>query len=60
MSSQKLTYLAGSLDGNIHVKTSVRDIGGVEVLVRVTHSGLCGTESMTTLLVVVLDMKELV
>jgi len=26
------------------VKTSLRGIGGLEVLVRVTHSGLCGTD----------------
>jgi alcohol dehydrogenase (NADP+) len=44
MASQKLTYLAGGPDGKIHVKTSKRAIGGVEVLVRVTHSGLCGTD----------------
>ncbi|TVY44183.1 alcohol dehydrogenase [Lachnellula subtilissima] len=42
--SQKLTYLAGSPEGKIEVKTSVRVIGGIEVLVRVTHSGLCGTD----------------
>ena len=45
MASQKLTYLAGSPNGKIHVKTSVRAIGGVEVLVRVSHSGLCGTDA---------------
>jgi alcohol dehydrogenase (NADP+) len=45
MASQKLIYLAGSPDGKIHVKTSVRAIGGVEVLVRVTQSGLCGTDA---------------
>jgi len=45
MDSQKLTYLAGSPDGTIHVKTSQRAIGGVEVLVKVTHSGLCGTDA---------------
>ena len=44
MVSQKLTYLAGSPEGQIHVKTAVRAIGGVEVLIRVTHSGLCGTD----------------
>ncbi|TVY36397.1 alcohol dehydrogenase [Lachnellula occidentalis] len=42
--SQKLTYLAGSPEGRITLKTSVRAIGAVEVLVRVTHSGLCGTD----------------
>lgn len=43
MTSQKLTYLAGGPDGVIHVKSSLRGIGGLEVLVKVTHSGLCGT-----------------
>ncbi|TVY28775.1 NADP-dependent alcohol dehydrogenase [Lachnellula hyalina] len=42
--SRKLTYLAGSPEGEIQVKNSVRAIGGMEVLVRVTHSGLCGTD----------------
>ena len=45
MTSQRLTYLAGSPDGKIQVKSSVRAIGGLEVLVRVTHSGLCGTDA---------------
>jgi threonine dehydrogenase-like Zn-dependent dehydrogenase len=41
--SKSLTYLAGGPDG-IHVKQSVRAIGGVEVLLRITHSGVCGTD----------------
>lgn len=45
MASQNLTYLAGTPEGKIVVKTSVRAISGVEVLVRVTHSGLCGTDA---------------
>jgi D-arabinose 1-dehydrogenase-like Zn-dependent alcohol dehydrogenase len=44
MAGQKLTYLAGDPDGRIVVKTSMRAIGNLEVLVRVTHSGLCGTD----------------
>jgi D-arabinose 1-dehydrogenase-like Zn-dependent alcohol dehydrogenase len=44
MAEQRLTYLAGDPDGNIVVKTSMRAIGNLEVLVRVTHSGLCGTD----------------
>lgn len=44
MSSQVLTYLAGDADGKIHTKTATRAIGGLEVLVKVTHSGLCGTD----------------
>ena len=44
MAFKKLTYLAGGADGKIAVKTSLRAIGGVEVLIKVTHSGLCGTD----------------
>ncbi len=44
MASQQITYLAGTPDGKIIQKTAVRAISGVEVLVRVTHSGLCGTD----------------
>lgn len=45
MASQKLTYIAGDAEGKLHVKTSTRLIGDLEVLVRVTHSGLCGTDA---------------
>lgn len=45
MSPKPITYLAGSPDGQIHVKKSTRAVGGVEVLVRVTHSGVCGTDA---------------
>ena len=45
MASKTLTYLAGGADGKIRVKRSVRAVGGVEVVVRVTHSGVCGTDS---------------
>ncbi|KUJ20897.1 NADP-dependent alcohol dehydrogenase [Mollisia scopiformis] len=44
MAFQSLTYLAGDSDGRIHVKHSKRAIGGLEVLVRVSHSGVCGTD----------------
>ncbi|KAL2074480.1 hypothetical protein VTL71DRAFT_8258 [Oculimacula yallundae] len=44
MSLQKLSYLAGDPNGKIQLKTSQRAIGGVEVLVKVTHSGVCGTD----------------
>lgn len=44
MAARTLTYLAGGPDGKITVKQSIRAIGGVEVLVRVTHSGVCGTD----------------
>ncbi len=44
MAFQNLSYLAGDADGRVHVKLSRRAIGGLEVLVRVTHSGVCGTD----------------
>jgi alcohol dehydrogenase (NADP+) len=44
MTEQKLSYLAGDPDGKIVIKTSIRAIGNLEVLVRVTHSGVCGTD----------------
>jgi hypothetical protein len=44
MTPQKLTYLSGDPNGVIHAKSSLRNIGALEVLVRVTHSGLCGTD----------------
>jgi alcohol dehydrogenase (NADP+) len=45
MAEKVLTYLAGGPDGNIHAKTSTRAIGDVEVVVKVTHSGVCGTDA---------------
>ncbi len=45
MNLHSLTYLAGDADGKIHVKKSTRAIGGLEVLVKVTHSGVCGTDA---------------
>lgn len=44
MASRSLTYLAGGADGKIRVKTSVRSVSRVEVVVKVTHSGVCGTD----------------
>jgi len=44
MAEQELKYLAGGPDGKIVLKTSIRSIGNLEVLVKVTHSGLCGTD----------------
>ncbi|KAE8448164.1 hypothetical protein EG329_009768 [Mollisiaceae sp. DMI_Dod_QoI] len=44
MAFQNLSYLAGDADGRVHVKLSRRAVGGLEVLVRVTHSGVCGTD----------------
>ncbi|KAH6681749.1 NADP-dependent alcohol dehydrogenase [Halenospora varia] len=42
--AHELRYLAGSANGDIVNKISDRDVGGLEVLVRVTHSGVCGTD----------------
>jgi alcohol dehydrogenase (NADP+) len=44
MALQTLNYLAGDSNGEIHLKKSQRAIGGVEVLIKVTHSGVCGTD----------------
>ncbi|KAJ9151960.1 NADP-dependent alcohol dehydrogenase [Pleurostoma richardsiae] len=44
MATRKLTYLAGGEDGSIRVKTAVRAVGGLEVVVRITHCGVCGTD----------------
>ncbi|TVY13283.1 alcohol dehydrogenase [Lachnellula arida] len=40
----QITYLSGSPTGAILTKSSTRILGNREVLVRVTHSGLCGTD----------------
>ncbi|CZR54307.1 related to ADH7-NADP(H)-dependent alcohol dehydrogenase [Phialocephala subalpina] len=41
---ESILYLAGGAGGRIQLKYSQRAIGGLEVLVRVTHSGVCGTD----------------
>lgn len=41
---EKLTYLAGGPDGKVQVKTALRAMSGLEVLIKVTHSGVCGTD----------------
>jgi hypothetical protein len=45
MAAKILTYLVGDPDGKIHTKTSTRGISDVEVVVKVTHSGVCGTDA---------------
>ncbi|TVY85615.1 alcohol dehydrogenase [Lachnellula willkommii] len=40
----QITYLSGSPTGAILTKSSTRILGNREVLVKVTHSGLCGTD----------------
>jgi alcohol dehydrogenase (NADP+) len=42
--AQKLTFLVGNKEGRIEVKSSERAVGNLEVLVKVTHSGVCGTD----------------
>jgi len=44
MVSQEIKYLAGDPNGKIYIKHSTSFIGHLEVLVKVTHSGLCGTD----------------
>ena len=44
MTLHRLSYLAGDHDGKICLKSSLRAIGGLEVLVKVTNSGVCGTD----------------
>jgi threonine dehydrogenase-like Zn-dependent dehydrogenase len=40
----EFTVYKGSKDGRIVQGTTSKDVGPDEVLVRVTHSGLCGTD----------------
>lgn len=40
----EFTVYKGSKDGRIVQGTTSKEIGPDEVLVRVTHSGLCGTD----------------
>lgn len=38
------TVFKGSKEGKIVKSTTTREIGSDEVLIKVTHSGLCGTD----------------
>lgn len=38
------TVFKGTKEGKIEEATTTREIGHDEVLVRITHSGLCGTD----------------
>lgn len=38
------TVFKGSKDGSIKETTTTKDLGPNEVLIKVTHSGLCGTD----------------
>ncbi len=38
------TVFKGSREGKITKSTSIREIRPDEVLIRITHSGLCGTD----------------
>lgn len=44
MATQAITYLAGSPSGEIQLRKSERAIGNLEVVVKVSHSGVCGTD----------------
>lgn len=38
------TVFKGSENGDIVKSTTIRDVGPDEVLIKVTHSGVCGTD----------------
>jgi len=40
----EFTVFKGSKEGKIVKSTTKRELGADEVLIRVTHSGLCGTD----------------
>ncbi|KAF7547020.1 hypothetical protein G7046_g9139 [Stylonectria norvegica] len=44
MSTKILNYLAGGKDGAIRIKKTTRELGDLDVYVRITHSGVCGTD----------------
>lgn len=45
MSAETRTYLAGTPSGALERRTTPIDLGALEVLVRITHSGVCGTDA---------------
>ncbi|ERS97524.1 hypothetical protein HMPREF1624_05693 [Sporothrix schenckii ATCC 58251] len=44
MDGETRTYLAGSPSGALQRRTAIIALGALEVLVRITHSGVCGTD----------------
>ena len=40
----QFTVFKGSKEGRIVESTTTKDLGADEVLIKVTHSGLCGTD----------------
>ncbi|KJR82034.1 NADP-dependent alcohol dehydrogenase [Sporothrix schenckii 1099-18] len=44
MDGETRTYLAGSPSGALQRRTALIALGALEVLVRITHSGVCGTD----------------
>ena len=44
VATHKFTVFKGDSEGKIISATSERQVGADEVLVKITHSGLCGTD----------------
>ncbi|CAK7214655.1 putative secondary metabolism biosynthetic enzyme [Sporothrix bragantina] len=45
MDGQKRNYLAGTPSGALERRSAIISLGPLEVLVRITHSGVCGTDA---------------
>ena len=45
MDGETRTYLAGTASGALERRTAPIALGALEVLVRITHSGVCGTDA---------------
>lgn len=45
MDGTQRSYLAGSATGALERRTAPIALGALEVLVRITHSGVCGTDA---------------
>jgi alcohol dehydrogenase (NADP+) len=45
MDGETRTYLAGTPSGELERRTAPIALGALEVLVRITHSGVCGTDA---------------
>lgn len=45
MIEETRTYIAGTPSGALERRTVPIELGALEVLVRITHSGVCGTDA---------------
>ncbi|KAL1893340.1 putative secondary metabolism biosynthetic enzyme [Sporothrix stenoceras] len=45
MDGETRTYLAGTPSGALERQTATIELGALEVLIRITHSGVCGTDA---------------